>query len=160
MKKKKVYQSQSLKMLNKLEKIIWCIPIVFFFLFYLKTSGIRKQVLEQDDSLPVVIAIFCICAFVAVLQSIPFFLVSFFYVRSAKKRVIRNSTFIAIEDFEYYRDKLNGLSPGEISLIADLKIEARKDIAASILKYKQMGILTETDGVYKRNPQGEFYLTM
>ena len=55
--------------------------------------------------------------------------------------MIKNNSFIPIEDFDYYRDKLTGLSPAMISIISDLEIEQRKDVAASILKYEEMGIL-------------------
>ena len=47
----------------------------------------------------------------------------------------RNTTFRAGEDFDCYREKLTGISPATISMLMDLQIETKKDIAALLLKY-------------------------
>lgn len=149
MKKKKVYQSQSLNRLVLLERLTWLIPMAFFCWGFYKSSDARKEVLAADSSLPVILVILFIYAFSVFVQSIIPFLAVKLLIRSARKQTMRNNTFITVEDFDYYRDKLDGLSPGAISLLSDLKLEPRKDIAASILKYKEMGILTEIDGKYQ-----------
>lgn len=61
---------------------------------------------------------------------------------------MKNNSFITIQDLDYYRDKLTGLSPGTISLLTDLKIEPHKDRAACILKYENMGILKTENNRY------------
>ena len=61
---------------------------------------------------------------------------------------MRNNSFITVQDLDYYRDKLTGLSPGTISLLTDLKIEPKKDRAACILKYENMGILKMEENHY------------
>ncbi|MBQ4522305.1 MAG: DUF2207 domain-containing protein [Lachnospiraceae bacterium] len=148
MKKKKVYRSRALNLLVYLEKLTWLIPAAFFIKCFIEGGDVRREVLAADDSLVVVIAILICCAIYAFISSIVPFLAVKLLLRSARKQMLRNNTFITVEDFDYYRDKLDGLSPGAISLISDLKLEPRKDIAASILKYKEMGILTEENGKY------------
>ena len=44
-----------------------------------------------------------------------------------------------IDNIEYYREIFNNISPAEISLITDLEIERKKDIAASIVSLYQKG---------------------
>lgn len=149
MKKKKVYRSQTLNRLDLFEKLTWLIPIGFLIGVIIQSNDARKEVLEADNSLPVIIAIIGMYAFAVFIQSIIPFLAVKFLFHSAKKQVMKNNSFITVTDFDYYRDKLDGLSPGAISLISDLKIEPRKDLAAYILKYKDMGILTEVDGKYQ-----------
>lgn len=155
MKKKKVYRSRALNLLVSLEKLTWLIPAVFFIKFFIEGGDARKEVLAADHSFPVVLAILIICAIYTFISSIVPFLAVKLLFRSARKQMMRNNTFITVEDFDYYRDKLDGLSPGAISLISDLKLEPRKDIAASILKYKEMGILTEENGKYHADYLGQ-----
>lgn len=48
----------------------------------------------------------------------------------------------------YYRDKLDGVSPTDISLLTDLKLEPEKDITALVLKYSMMGLVEiDDDGI-------------
>ena len=59
-----------------------------------------------------------------------------------EKAAIQNATFQADEDFDYYREKLTGVPPATISLLMDLQIEAKKDMAALLLKYTKMGAVS------------------
>ena len=54
--------------------------------------------------------------------------------RVPKKRIIKQNTkYEVIENIEYFRERFDGITPSEISLLTDLEIETRKDLAASIL---------------------------
>lgn len=68
----------------------------------------------------------------------------------ALKTTIQNCTITSKQDFDYYRDKLTGVSPATISLLTDLEIEQKKDVAASILQYENLGLLAEeSDHTYR-----------
>ncbi len=139
--KKKVFRNESLNRICRLEHAIWLVPVFFFLLSAWKSRSKITEILEAEHSLVVIIGLICFLAFIAFLESIiPFAILKVFF-RKMKKQVIKNNSFIPIEDFDYYRDKLTGLSPAMISIISDLEIEQRKDVAASILKYEEMGIL-------------------
>ena len=59
-----------------------------------------------------------------------------------------------MQDLDYYRNKLTGLTPGEISLLEDLQIEEEKDLSAYILWYEHLGLIRETeDGYIQGNPK-------
>lgn len=60
-----------------------------------------------------------------------------------RRIAIQNCTIDNIHDFDYYRDKLTGLSPATISILSDLQIEQKKDVAASVLQYENLGLLVE-----------------
>lgn len=75
---------------------------------------------------------------------------AFFQMKQQWNAALENCTFITIRDLDYYRDKLTGLHPTEISLLTDLKIDADKDISACLLLYTELGILKEENGTYKK----------
>lgn len=148
MKKKKIFQSKSVNRLVLLERLTWLVPVGVFLWNIWQNRELVRKILEEDSSLPVIIAIIAMYVLSTFVQSlVPFFVLKLLF-HCARKQMVRNSTFRTVEDFEYYRDKLEGLSPGAISLISDLKLEQKKDVAASILKYKEMGILKEVDGKF------------
>jgi hypothetical protein len=74
--------------------------------------------------------------------------------KTAKDAAKRNATFRITEDFDYYREKLSGLSPTTVSLLMDLKIEPNKDIAASILHLTLIGVLSPDGAITDPNRQG------
>ena len=54
--------------------------------------------------------------------------------RIPKKRIIKHNTkYEVIENIDYFRERFTGITPPEISLLTDLEIETKKDLAASIL---------------------------
>lgn len=76
-----------------------------------------------------------------------------FYIRrakllGAKKELLSNCTFVTMQELDYYRDKLTGLTPGEISLLEDLQIEEEKDLSAYILWYEYLGLIRDTGDGY------------
>lgn len=74
------------------------------------------------------------------------------YVRlqGQKKQVMENSSFITMDNLDYYRDKLEEVSPGAISMLEDLRIETDKDMAACILHYEMLGLIRQTEDGYER----------
>lgn len=81
-------------------------------------------------------------AYTLTLSIIPFF-VGKITVGIGLKTTLQNCTITSMQDFDYYRDKLTGLSPATISILTDLDIEQKKDVAASILQYENLGLLVE-----------------
>lgn len=148
MKKKKTFQSESLRRLVLLERLVWLIPIGFFLWNLWVFRELFGRMMVSEHPLAAGIIIVGVCVTAAFVRGVVPFLVLKALLYCAKKQMIQNNTFQTVSDFEYYRDKLEGLSPGAISLISDLKIEQKKDVAASILKYKEMGVLKEIDGRY------------
>ena len=68
------------------------------------------------------------------LSSIP--LIPYIGIRFAlAKRWRQRLTYSVIENFEYWRDDFPHLSPASVSLLMDLKINHKRDLAATLLKY-------------------------
>jgi len=61
--------------------------------------------------------------------------------RGKARRVLLASTFVPVQDLDYYRDALDGLSPAIVSLLIDLDIYGKKDIAATLLRMQNKGVL-------------------
>lgn len=66
--------------------------------------------------------------------------------RISRMKVIReNSKYRVIDNIEYFRDRFHNITPTEISLIADLEIETKKDLSATILNLYQKQIIDFSD---------------
>lgn len=69
-------------------------------------------------------------------------IVIYLAVRISRMKVIKeNNKYEVIDNIEYYRDRFKGITPAEISMLADLEIETKKDISATILDMYQRQIL-------------------
>ena len=136
--------SQALNRLTVLERLTWLIPVGFIVREIIYTHSEIEEVLHDSPSPAVIIALIIAILFVTALQAGFWFLLAKVLFHFARKQIMRNNSFITVEDLDYYRDKLTGLSPGTISLLTDLKIEPKKDRAACILKYEAVsdGYLT------------------
>lgn len=146
--KKKVFHSNALNTLTMLERLAWLIPVYFLVKDVITGWDAYKVVLEDDPTFEVIVALILLTIFLLVAKSGFWFVLVRVALHCAKKQIMKNSTFITAADFDYYRDKLTGISPGEISLLVDLKIEPQKDVAACILKYESMRLLREENGRY------------
>lgn len=62
-------------------------------------------------------------------------------------RVKDDATFLSTKNIDYYRDDLSELSPALVSLLIDLDIYGKKDIAATLLRMKNKHVLSfQKDG--------------
>ena len=96
-----------------------------------------QEIAPEDPILFYVLALVLLTAFL----SIPITLLWRSVFRQLKRNAIKRSTFRADLGIDYYRDKLEGLSPVEISMLTDLGIEPEKDVSALLLKFQMKGIL-------------------
>ncbi len=80
------------------------------------------------------VIVLVICALPTLLGS----LALYFGIRYTIKKTEKNNlTYNASKDISYYRDVLNDLTPFEVSILANLNIEEKKDITATILWCQQ-----------------------
>lgn len=63
-------------------------------------------------------------------------------------RIRKNALIRKREDYIYYRDDLDKISPAVIRFAATLEIDLRKSISATLLKLKLMGCIGEKNGAY------------
>lgn len=63
-----------------------------------------------------------------------------------RKGYKKRSTIPLLQELDYYREKLTGLSPTVISMLVDFKLEPKKDAAALILKYELMDVISTENG--------------
>lgn len=150
-KKKKTFKTKNLKRAIILEKLTYLIPIYVLLKCLIEEHEVIAETLRAEPTMSMYIgvAVF-ILLFTFLTSLVPFVflrVILYFY----KRRIIKNNTFISINDFEYYREKLNGLTPASISLLTDLEIDRKKDIAASILRYENLGVIKlKEDGKYEK----------
>ena len=64
------------------------------------------------------------------------------YQKGKAKRVRDDSTFVSLQNIEYYRENLGKLEPAIVSLLVDLDIYGEKDIVATLLRMKNKGVIT------------------
>ena len=144
----KRFRTGHLNDIVKQEHRTWLIfPIimgVLLFRYGWEIFAVSKTQMMLSNALGFLVIIFLIAL---VFVCIPF------YIRranllGAKKELLSNCTFVTMQDLDYYRDKLTGLTPGEISLLEDLQIEEEKDLSAYILWYEHLGLIRETEDGY------------
>lgn len=86
--------------------------------------------------------------------SLMFLLIYFPISQNMKKAAVNRATFNVAEDYDYYREKLSGLSPVTISILMDLEVETEKDIAASVLRLTLLGVLSPDGKLIDANKPG------
>lgn len=64
------------------------------------------------------------------------------FQKGKAKRVRDDSTFVPIQNIEYYRDNLNELNPSLVSLLIDLDIYGEKVIVATLLRMKNKNAIS------------------
>lgn len=132
-----------MKRWQKLDRLALLAPLVLFlFLSIGKEGRLLWGIVLRERNFVVTIAALLLLALAAVLASLPIVLIWRAVSHTMKKAAIQNATFQADEDFDYYREKLTGVPPATISLLMDLQIEAKKDMAALLLKYTKMGAVS------------------
>lgn len=152
--KKKNFELSSLKKYKRYDRMLWLIPPAWAVI------GIKELFLDNlqfvsGGSVSIGNVVLYYLSGVTILSAIPFF-IGKIIIKTKIKSAIQNCTINCMQDFDYYRDKLTGLSPAVISLLTDLDIEQKKDAAASILKYENMGILVKDhDNTYHTTPKYE-----
>ncbi|RGY97391.1 DUF2207 domain-containing protein [Clostridium sp. AM58-1XD] len=144
---KKTIATKQMKRWQKLDRLaLLAPPVLFLYLSIGKEGRLLWGIVLREQNIGVTIAALLLLAFAAVVTSMPVVLIWRAVSHTMKKAVIQNATFRADEDFDYYREKLTGVPPATISLLMDLQIEAKKDMAALLLKYTKMGVVSMKDG--------------
>lgn len=144
---KKMIATKQIKRWQKLDRLAFLVPpLLFLFLSFEKDGRLLWGIVLKEQNFEVTVAALLLLALAAVVTSLPIILIWRAVSHTMKKAAIRNATFRADEDFDYYREKLAGIPPTTISLLMDLQIEPKKDIAALLLKYTKMGAVSMEDG--------------
>lgn len=126
----------------------WLMPLVVGALYGLLQIGRLFFFLIKEPSLTSLAGIlFSLLGFGLILSSLPMVAISA-YVKQAQQQELINSTIKNVNDFDYFREKLRGFTPGEISVLANLRVETDKDLAAALQQLALKGYLT-LDGGYK-----------
>ena len=64
-------------------------------------------------------------------------------IQKGKARRVRDdSSFVLVQDREYYRSKLSGMSPTLMSILIDLDIYGEKDVVATLLQMQNKGMIS------------------
>lgn len=148
--KKKVFQTEKLNEIRQQQKRSFLIfpAIMLVLLIWGGPANIAQ--LNKDSFVTGIICIVFLLIFCsAMLGIIPFYMI-YIRLQGQKKQVLENSSFITVDNLDYYRDKLEEVSPGAISMLEDLHIEQDKDMAASILHYEMLGLIRQTEAGYEK----------
>lgn len=136
--KQKFIQTKSVRKWKIIDAIVFLIPVLVLALLGLFTSPSWSNSTPEQGGLLVVVLFLL---FFTALFSIPLMLLWRAIFRQIKLKAIRRSTFQSVQDIDYYRDKLDGLTPVTISLLTDMGVESEKDVSATLLHYQMNGII-------------------
>lgn len=144
---KKTIATKQIKRWQKLDRLVFLVPIFVFFFLSIGEAGRQLWgIVMKERDIGVTAAAFTLLAFSTVVASLPILFIWRAISHTVRKTAIRNATFRTDEDFDYYREKLTGIPPVTISLLMDLQIETKKDVAALLLYYVKIGAVSMEDG--------------
>lgn len=150
--KKKHMRTSKIENWQKLDRLAKLIPLwMTLFLFGALTPGLIKSWMLNKITSEQLAATLTAWAIVDVFASLLGIIIYRSASKTARKASIKNATFNVIEDFDYYREKLSGLSPSTISILMDLEVEPEKDMAASILRLQLIAIISPDGKVIDTN---------
>lgn len=145
---RKTIATKQVRRWQRADRLVFLVPVlIFFYLSIVDRAGWYLWRSIIDEPSPALISsVLIIFIFASLFVSTPIIILWRAVSHSVKKAIIRNASFQTAEDFDYYRDKLTGITPTTISLLMDLHIEPKKDIAALLLKYVKMGAVSIEGG--------------
>ena len=135
--KKTYIETNEVKKLKRIDSFGYLLPVIIFVILFIRGISIWKGADSNEPAW----SIFLVWLIFTILYSIPVLLIWRAVFRQLKRNAIKRSTFNPELGIDYYREKLDGLSPVEISMLTDLEIETEKDISALLLKYQMKGII-------------------
>lgn len=144
---KKTLPTKQIKRWQKIDRLAFLVPVIIFL--WLSVQGTGRQLwdtVQRERHIGVAAAAILILSLSTGIVALPVILLWRAISRTAKNAVIKKATFHTEEDFDYYREKLTGISPATISLLMDLQIEMKKDVTALLLKYVKMGAVSMEGG--------------
>ena len=122
---------------SRLRDLCGLIPLAIalpVFLAILPGSGVTSVI--------GVLAVVVISLAVGAFTGMPVLAVCFTLCSSMVSRTRAEARFVATRDITYYRETLKGVSPVLLSMVSDLRVEPRKDIAASLLSLQMRHIVS------------------
>lgn len=136
--------------------LMFLISVVYVFLSF--SLKIEPYVFEDIDGASDYLIYFSI-----IFMTSPFLWVNLYYLcRKIFKsiRVYENSKIKTKEQFHYYREDLEKISPGIVAFTYNLENDIRKSVVATILKLKSSGFIQEKDGKICKTNKNEDSLLM
>lgn len=130
-----------------IDRLAWLIPLIIFLL--LINNGFAAgldQVLEYNPPRQAFAVYLLLLFLTSLVFSMPLFFIWKTVSGQIRKGYKKRSTIPLLQELDYYREKLTGLSPTLISMLVDFKIEPKKDAAALILKYELMNVISTENG--------------
>jgi len=144
--KQKFIRTKSTQKWKLIEALGFLIPVLIFVLLMLYNYPDTSEDLYEGGGLAVLVVF---DLFFAIVLSIPLMLIWRAVFRQLKLKAIQRATFQSVQDLDYYREKLDGLSPVTISMLTDMRIEPEKDVTATLLHYQMNGIISIEGNVVK-----------
>lgn len=133
------------------------IPMVGFLLevvgeglkITLHIGGLREKLLF----LSLILIILVVCGLIIAITSLPIYGI-YLGVRATKRRHEKQRvSYDVIQDIDYFREEFKDLSPAMISMLMNLKIERKKDVAATLLSLEQKGFIRVENGMIQAYPK-------
>ncbi len=147
---KKTIATKQIQRWQKRDRLALLVPpLLFLFLSFGNDGRLLWGIVWSEQNFQVTAAALLLLALATVIASLPVVLLWRAVSHTMKKAAIRNATFRADEDFDYYRETLTGIPPTTISLLMDLQIETKKDLAALLLKYAKLGAVSMEGGTVR-----------
>ena len=147
---KKAFQTTKLNEVRQKQRRCFLIFPIIMAVLLLWGGAASISELNRNNLVPGLICVVLITFFCSVILGIVPFYMRYVKLQGQKKQLLENSSFITMNNLDYYRDKLTGITPGAISMLEDLQLEPDKDLTACILRYEMLGMIRQTAAGYEK----------
>ena len=121
----------------------WIVPLVDLVRAWnMNYPYMREAVANSSNHALATVAAGSIMLLAVMVASFPVFFPWWCICTMLMSRARREATFVPTRDLEYYRERLDGLSAVQVSLLADLRVEPREDATATLLSLERRGIVS------------------
>lgn len=151
--KTKYFKTKKIRIWKFIDALGILVPFCIFLIFF-------SNILLEDININKNVGFIVFCIVCSAVLSIPYYLIYRSISKTIKRNQIKKTTFTSIQDIHYFRDRLEMLSPTDISMLIDLQIEIPKDIVALILKYQLLGIIDIDNNVITVKDYGDKKLAL
>lgn len=127
---KKAFQTTKLNEVRQKQRRCFLIFPIIMAVLLLWGGAASISELNRNNLVPGLICVVLITFFCSVILGIVPFYMRYVKLQGQKKQLLENSSFITMNNLDYYRDKLTGITPGAISMLEDLQLEPDKLLPA------------------------------
>ena len=137
MEKKKFIKTKRLDYIKAIKRFFFLVPIIVYIINIIKYF-------HSPASLSTIVPFkyyLILNIYYTIYSTLKYAIIPYIIISIIAKNTKSSVKFTSVEYLKYYREQLSDLSASDISILMDLKLEHKKDIAGNIMQFELLGYL-------------------